>query len=107
MTRPGVVAFWLLAAFIANPVLQIVGAPAFAWLGRRRALTVGLISGNCNMGLHLAALPPGTDGDVVLYFAVAQIPIYMLPALPPPPYRPTFGAPAAPASPSISARQDR
>src|SRR3546814_8364921 len=81
MTRPGVVAFWLLAAFIANPVLQIVGALAFAWLGRRRALTVGLISGNCNMGLLLAAFPPGTDGDVVLYFAVAQIPMYMLPAL--------------------------
>src|SRR3546814_12201769 len=58
MTRPGVVAFWLLAAFIANPVLQIVGALAFAWLGRRRALTVGLTSGTCNMGLLLAAFPP-------------------------------------------------
>src|SRR3546814_5880412 len=65
MTRPGFVAFGRLAAFIANPVLQIVGALAVAWLGRRRELTVGLISGNCNMGLLLAAFPPGTDGDVV------------------------------------------
>jgi predicted Na+-dependent transporter len=85
--RPGVVFFWLLAAFVANPALQIAGALAFFWLGRRRALTVGLVSGNCNMGLLLAAFPPGTDFDVVLYFAVAQLPMYMLPALLLPLYR--------------------
>jgi predicted Na+-dependent transporter len=79
--RPTTVALWLLAAFIANPALQIAGALAFCWLGRRRALTVGLVSGNCNMGLLLAAFPPDTDTDVVLYFAVAQLPMYMLPAL--------------------------
>lgn len=79
--RPTTVALWLLAAFIANPALQIAGALAFAWLGRRGALTVGLVSGNCNMGLLLAAFPPDTDTDVVLYFAVAQLPMYMLPAL--------------------------
>lgn len=87
LARPATVAFWLLAAFIANPALQIAGALAFAWLGRRRALTVGLVSGNCNMGLLLAAFPPGTDFDVVLYFAVAQLPMYMLPALLLPLYR--------------------
>ncbi len=85
--RPMTVALWLLAAFIANPALQIAGALAFSWLGRRRALTVGLVSGNCNMGLLLAAFPPGTDFDVVLYFAVAQLPMYMLPALLLPLYR--------------------
>ncbi|MPZ11228.1 MAG: hypothetical protein GEU89_13620 [Kiloniellaceae bacterium] len=85
--RPATVAIWLLAAFIANPALQVVGALAFAWLGRRRALTVGLVSGNCNMGLLLAAFPPGTDHDVVLYFAVAQLPMYMLPAVLLPLYR--------------------
>lgn len=85
--RPTTVALWLLAAFLANPALQIVGALAFAWLGRRRALTVGLVSGNCNMGLLLAAFPPDTDFDVVLYFAVAQLPMYMLPAMLMPLYR--------------------
>jgi len=87
LARPMTVALWLLAAFIANPALQIAGALAFFWLGRRRALTVGLVSGNCNMGLLLAAFPPGTDTDVVLYFAVAQLPMYMLPALLLPLYR--------------------
>lgn len=87
LERPMTVALWLLAAFIANPALQIAGALAFSWLGRRRALTVGLVSGNCNMGLLLAAFPPGTDFDVVLYFAVAQLPMYMLPAVMLPLYR--------------------
>lgn len=86
-TRPMTVALWLAVAFVANPALQIAGTLAFAWLGRRRALTVGLISGNCNMGLLLAAFPPGTDFDVVLYFAVAQLPMYMLPAVMLPLYR--------------------
>jgi BASS family bile acid:Na+ symporter len=85
--RPGVVALWILAAFVANPALQIAGALVFWWLGPRRALSVGLISGNCNMGLLLAALPPESDYDVVLFFALAQLPMYMLPFLLTPVYR--------------------
>ncbi len=102
--RPMTVALWLLAAFIANPALQIAGALAFWWLGRRRALTVGLVSGNCNMGLLLAAFPPGTDFDVVLYFAVAQLPMYMLPAVMLPLYRRLVQPDADPEKPSIRAR---
>ena len=79
--RPRVVALWLALAFLANPLLQVLGALAFAWTGLRRALTVGLMTGNCNMGLLLAALPVATNFDIVLFFAVAQIPMYMLPAL--------------------------
>ena len=93
LAEPAVVAGWTLAAFIANPALQLLGGLAFAWLGRRGALTVGLMSGNCNMGLLLAALPPGTDFDVLLYFAVAQLPIFMLPALLLPLYRRLLAAP--------------
>lgn len=103
MTRPMTVALWLAVAFVANPALQIAGTLAFAWLGRRRALTVGLISGNCNMGLLLAAFPPGTDFDVVLYFAVAQLPMYMLPALLLPLYRRLMRADAAAEKPSAPA----
>jgi BASS family bile acid:Na+ symporter len=101
--RPGTVALWLAAAFVANPALQLAGALAFAWLGRRRALTIGLVSGNCNMGLLLAAFPPGTDTDVVLYFAVAQLPMYMLPALLLPLYRRLVTPPADPENPTIPA----
>ncbi|MBK1698862.1 hypothetical protein [Rhodovibrio salinarum] len=93
LSEPGIVAGWTLAAFIANPALQLIGGLAFAWLGRRGALTVGLMSGNCNMGLLLAALPSGTDFNVLLYFAVAQLPIFMLPALMLPLYRRLLCAP--------------
>lgn len=103
MARPAVVALWLGAAFVANPALQAIGALAFAWLGRRRALTIGLVSGNCNMGLLLAAFPPGADADVVLYFAVAQLPMYMLPALLLPLYRRLTAAPGEAENPSIGA----
>jgi BASS family bile acid:Na+ symporter len=87
LARPATVLLWLAAAFVANPLLQLLGMAAFSWLGRRGAMTAGLITGNCNMGLILAALPPESDFDVVLYFAVAQIPMYMLPALILPLYR--------------------
>ncbi len=87
LERPRVVLLWLAAAFLANPLLQLLGILAFSWLGLRRALTCGLLSGNCNMGLLLAALPPGSDYDVVLFFALAQIPMYTLPALVLPFYR--------------------
>lgn len=87
VARPGTVALWLAAACLANPALQVLGGLAFAWLGRRGALTVGLLTGNCNMGLLLAALPPDTDFDVVLFFALAQIPMFMLPAALLPAYR--------------------
>ncbi len=101
LSEPAKVGLWLLTAFIANPVLQLAGALVFSWLGRRRALTVGLVSGNCNMGLLLAAFPTGTDFDVVLYFAVAQLPMYMLPAVLLPLYRRLVGEPEPPGSPSI------
>ena len=88
-------ALWLVAAFLANPLLQALGTLAFAWLGRRRALTVGLMTGNCNMGLLLAALPPGADFDVVLFFALAQVPMYMLPRLLLPVYRSALSHPSS------------
>lgn len=85
--RPEVVVLWILAAFVANPLLQVAAAFAFWWQGPRRALTIGLMSGNCNMGLLLAALPPQADYDVVLFFALAQLPMYMLPFALTPLYR--------------------
>ncbi len=85
--RPDTVLLWLVAAYGANLLLQAVGTICFLHLGLRRALTIGLMSGNCNMMLILATLPPDTDFDVVLFFALAQFPMYTLPALVHPVYR--------------------
>lgn len=91
LSRPGTVALWLLAAFLANPALQLITVLAFRPLGMKQALTAGLLAGNCNMGLLIAALPEGAEFDVVLYFALAQLPMYMLPALALPVYRRLIG----------------
>ena len=85
--RPLVVALWLFVAFIANPALQLITILFFWSFGRRLAFTAGLMAGNCNMGLMLAALPVDADFDVILYFAIAQIPMYVLPAMTKPIYR--------------------
>jgi BASS family bile acid:Na+ symporter len=85
--RPQMVLVWTAAAFIANPVLQGLGAIFFAASGRKVGVTLGLLSGNRNMGLVLASLPPDADEGIFLFFALAQIPMYTLPALLRPVYR--------------------
>ena len=87
VARPRYVGLVLAVAFLANLGLQATGGLAFAWLGRRQALTAAFLSGNRNMALLLAALAGAADFDVVLYFAVAQIPMYVLPAILAPAYR--------------------
>jgi len=67
-------------AFATNVGLQVVGAVLFARLGRREALSIGLASGNRAMALWVAVLP-AMHPDVFLYFAMAQFPIYLLPAI--------------------------
>lgn len=77
----------ILGSFAANLGLQAATALCFWRLGRREALTIALMAGNCNMALLLAALPPDADPDILLYFALGQFPIYILPAAMTPLYR--------------------
>jgi BASS family bile acid:Na+ symporter len=79
--RPGYVALAIVAAYAFNVLLQVAGGLAFRSLGTTRALTVALLSGNCNMGLVLVALEGRASFDVTVFFALAQIPMYTLPAL--------------------------
>lgn len=87
LARPDFVLLTLAAAFIANITLQVAGGLVFFWLGRRRALSVAMVSGNRNMALLLAALAGAAPFDVAIYFAIGQIPMYMLPAMLAPLYR--------------------
>jgi len=81
IARPGYVALAIVAAYAFNLLLQAAGGLAFRGLGTTRALTVALLAGNCNMGLVLVALQGRASFDVTVYFALAQIPMYTLPAL--------------------------
>ncbi len=85
--EPGIVVLFTAAAFGANLVLQAVGALLARGTGMRRALTVGYATGNRALGLLLAVLPAGVAPDTVLFCALAQLPIYILPALLAPLYR--------------------
>lgn len=84
---PSHVLLFLAVTFVAHIGFQGVGAAAFAVLGRRAALTVGFSSGNRNMALLLAVMPAGVDPDIPLYFALGQLPIYIMPAVLAPLYR--------------------
>ncbi len=90
-----------IAALGASVALQAVSALGFGWLGRAPALTVGLIGGNKNMAVVWASLSAGAAGspDLMLYFACAQLPIYLLPALLAPIYR-RLGATLSRAAPA-------
>jgi BASS family bile acid:Na+ symporter len=87
LEHPGYVIGATIASFAANVVLQAVGALAWLRQGMRRALTVGLLTGNRNMGLVLVALGGDASLELVAFFAVAQIPMYVLPGLLLPTYR--------------------
>ncbi len=81
------VSLYLACAFAANIALQILGAALFWWTGPRTALTIGHMTGNCNMAVVLAALADRAPFEVFMYFALAQFPMYMLPAVSLPIYR--------------------
>jgi BASS family bile acid:Na+ symporter len=87
LEHPGYVIGATIASFAANVVLQAVGALAWLRQGMQRALTVGLLTGNRNMGLVLVALGGDASLELVAFFAVAQIPMYVLPGLLLPTYR--------------------
>jgi BASS family bile acid:Na+ symporter len=61
--------------------LAALTAFVFARLGMSQALALGLAAGNRNMGLMLAAAGTAVPELTWLYFAVAQFPIYLMPAM--------------------------
>ncbi len=87
LAEPVRVLLVIMLSFVANGGLQFAGAIVFRRIARQECLTLGFVSGMRNMGLILAVLPADVDPDVVLYFAVAQFPVYIMPALLKPLYR--------------------
>ena len=92
LARPGYAFAALVAAFAFNLLLQALAWLAFRALGPRGALTAALLAGNCNMGLVLVALAGTGSFEVTVFFALAQIPMYMLPAMLTPLYRRALAA---------------
>lgn len=82
LDRPGFVARVVLAVFALNAGLQAVTALClWPFVARRAALTAGLVAGNNNIGLVLAAVIDTAPATMLVYVAAAQFPIYLLPIL--------------------------
>ena len=79
--QPLLVVELLALAFTLALGLIALTALVFARAGRARALAIGLIAGNRNVGLMLAATGFAVPEVAWLYFALAQFPIYLLPHL--------------------------
>jgi len=79
--EPMLVAKLTLLAFALSLGMTAVTTLVFWPAGRARALAIGLLAGNRNMGLMLTATGFAVPDLAWLYFAVAQFPIYLLPHL--------------------------
>jgi len=79
--EPLLVAGLLLLAFVLALGQIALTALVFARAGSGRAFAIGLIGGNRNIGLMLAATGFAVPDVAWLYFALAQFPIYLLPHL--------------------------
>jgi len=70
-----------LLSFALSLGLAALTALVFVRLGMAQALALGLAAGNRNMGLMLAAAGTAVPDLTWLYFAIAQFPIYLMPAM--------------------------
>ncbi len=61
--------------------LYLAATLLFWRLGPHTAMAVGLVSGNCNMGLMYLVLADQAALDLLVFFAIGQIPMFFLPAL--------------------------
>jgi BASS family bile acid:Na+ symporter len=79
--KPAVMAALTLLGFVLFGVVFAVTALLFAGAGRERALALGFMTSQRNMGLMLAATGGALPDITWLYFAVCQFPIYFSPQL--------------------------
>jgi len=68
-------------AFVIFFVLFGITSAIFAWTGRDRALALGFMASQRNMGLMLAATGGALPDLTWLYFALSQLPIYLSPQM--------------------------
>ena len=97
--RVGGIAF---VAFIAVFVLTVA---VFSFAGRERALALGFMASQRNMGLMLAATAGALPDLTWLYFALSQFPIYLSPRLLEPLARRILRAPQLPPKRTGSTRK--
>jgi BASS family bile acid:Na+ symporter len=79
--EPEFVLLTLLVSSVLMLSLYILSCIVFWRLGKNTAMAVGLVSGNCNLGLMYLVLADQAPLELLIFFAVGQIPMYCLPTL--------------------------
>jgi hypothetical protein len=75
-----VLAMTALAFLVCFAVLALTAA-VFAWSGRSRALALGFMASQRNLGLMLAATGGLLPDATWLWFALSQFPVYLAPQI--------------------------
>jgi BASS family bile acid:Na+ symporter len=81
LKEPEFVLLTLLVSSVLMLSLYILSTIVFWRLGKNTAMAVGLVSGNCNLGLMYLVLADQAPLEVLIFFAIGQIPMYCLPTL--------------------------
>ena len=81
LAQPGFVAVLTTFVFALSIGTIFVTTLVFAPAGRERAFAIGILTGNRNMGVMLAATGFAIPPVAWLYFGLAQFPIYLLPVV--------------------------
>jgi BASS family bile acid:Na+ symporter len=81
LADPRLVGGLAVLAFALTIVTILITTLVFLAAGRERALAIGILTGNRNMGVMLAATGFAVSPVGWLYFGLAQFPIYLLPVL--------------------------
>lgn len=76
---PVTFSFMLFAAVYVNVLICLLGAALFSALGAKDAVTVGLLSGNRNIGIAVAAAGSALTGAGAAYCGTALLPIFLMP----------------------------
>jgi len=62
-------------------VLYLLSTVIFWRLGASTAMAIGLASGNCNLGLMYLVFADQAPLELLVFFAIGQIPLYCLPSM--------------------------
>ncbi len=86
-TTPDRIPLFIAATFVASIGLQIMTVPLFHLFKRRTGGAIALAAGNRNISIMLPVAGDSLGNDLVLFLAVIQFPIYLLPLIVGPAYR--------------------
>ena len=80
-SRPWFVFENLIVSSVLVLGLYIISTIVFWRAGNKSAMAIGVASGNCNLGLMYLVLVDKVDIEVLIFFSIGQIPMYLLPTL--------------------------